>query len=142
MNEAIIQNWNAVVKPNDTVYVVGDIIMGKSTEIDKLLKVLQGQKVLVIGNHDKQRLRFLRPFMKEVHKSLDFEFEGKEILVRHKPMYDALPIQYDLQICGHVHEKWKTGNRMVNVGVDVWDFKPVLVEAVVDYYSQQKLALT
>lgn len=26
---------------------------------------------------------------------------------------------------GHVHEKWKTKAKMINVGVDVWDFYPV-----------------
>lgn len=39
-------------------------------------------------------------------------------------------------ICGHVHEKWKTrrspnGTLMVNVGVDVWDFKPVSLDEIV-----------
>lgn len=36
-------------------------------------------------------------------------------------------------ICGHVHQHWKTkftpkGTLMVNVGVDVWDMKPVSEE--------------
>lgn len=28
---------------------------------------------------------------------------------------------------GHIHEKWKTKDRMINVGVDVWDFYPVSI---------------
>lgn len=28
-------------------------------------------------------------------------------------------------ICGHVHEKWKVANKMINVGVDQWGFTPV-----------------
>jgi len=39
-------------------------------------------------------------------------------------------------LCGHVHEKWKTrrspnGTLMINVGVDVWDFKPVSLDEIV-----------
>ncbi|MHB8287786.1 MAG: hypothetical protein ACYDEY_00835 [Acidimicrobiales bacterium] len=31
---------------------------------------------------------------------------------------------------GHVHEKWRQQGRMVNVGVDVWDFTPVREEVI------------
>lgn len=34
-------------------------------------------------------------------------------------------------LCGHVHEKWKTRGKMINVGVDVWDYKPVALEDLV-----------
>lgn len=33
-------------------------------------------------------------------------------------------------LCGHVHEKWKIKGRMINVGVDVWDMKPVSIEEI------------
>ena len=31
---------------------------------------------------------------------------------------------------GHVHERWRQQGRMVNVGVDVWDFTPVPEEVI------------
>ena len=31
---------------------------------------------------------------------------------------------------GHVHEKWKTKGRMINVGVDVWDYYPVSLSEI------------
>jgi calcineurin-like phosphoesterase family protein len=34
-------------------------------------------------------------------------------------------------LCGHVHDKWKVNGKMLNVGVDVWDFKPVSVTDIV-----------
>ena len=37
-----------------------------------------------------------------------------------RPVDDGRPL-----IHGHVHAAWKTKGRMVNVGVDVWDFRPV-----------------
>jgi calcineurin-like phosphoesterase family protein len=33
-------------------------------------------------------------------------------------------------LCGHVHEKWKVVDRMINVGVDQWNFRPVSAEEV------------
>ena len=31
---------------------------------------------------------------------------------------------------GHVHEKWRQQGRMVNVGVDVWDFTPIAEDVI------------
>ena len=28
MNEAIVARWNSVVEPNDTVYLLGDVMLG------------------------------------------------------------------------------------------------------------------
>lgn len=58
MNEVIIDNWNSVVSPGDTVYHLGDVALG---QIDKSLACvsrLNGYKILILGNHD-------RPFMRE-----------------------------------------------------------------------------
>ena len=33
-------------------------------------------------------------------------------------------------LCGHVHNHWKTNGRMINVGVDVWDMKPVSIDVL------------
>lgn len=36
------------------------------------------------------------------------------------------------QLHGHVHTKWKVRNKMINVGCDVWDFKPVSLDQIMD----------
>lgn len=53
MNEAIITRWNETVAPGDTVYVPGDVAMGKLTETIPLASLLHGNKILICGNHDK-----------------------------------------------------------------------------------------
>lgn len=40
-------------------------------------------------------------------------------------------------LCGHVHEKWKVVGRMINVGVDQWDFKPVPITEIVKIICTQ-----
>ena len=50
MNKAIIDNWNSVVKDEDTVYVLGDFCLGGKEAIKELCSQLKGHKILIKGN--------------------------------------------------------------------------------------------
>lgn len=52
MNEALIENWNAVIGPDDEVFHLGDVALGPKESWDSIFPRLQGYKILVIGNHD------------------------------------------------------------------------------------------
>lgn len=53
MNEVMIQNWNAYVKPQDKIYHLGDVLFGdREKDGPKILGRLNGHKRLVLGNHD------------------------------------------------------------------------------------------
>lgn len=49
-DQALIDNWNAVVAPQDHVYHLGDVAINKAYL--KLVTFLNGHKRLVLGNHD------------------------------------------------------------------------------------------
>lgn len=51
MHEILINNWNAVVSPDDEVYILGDFAF-RATDIMLLGLRLQGKLKLVPGNHD------------------------------------------------------------------------------------------
>ena len=53
MNEAAVENWNRVVRPQDTVWHLGDVVMGKVEESVQIARRLNGRKLLVPGNHDR-----------------------------------------------------------------------------------------
>jgi calcineurin-like phosphoesterase family protein len=54
MNRVMIERWNAVVGPEDTVYHLGDFAMGKPSEWPAFLRQLNGaKKILIRGNHDR-----------------------------------------------------------------------------------------
>lgn len=57
MDEAIINNWNSVVKPTDYVFHLGDFCFKGSQYWDKILNQLNGHKFLVLGNHDIKHIR-------------------------------------------------------------------------------------
>jgi calcineurin-like phosphoesterase family protein len=53
MNEALIERCNALVKPEDVLYILGDLALGPHPESISLVKRLNGKKHWVFGNHDK-----------------------------------------------------------------------------------------
>lgn len=61
---------------------------------------------------------------------LDAVESGHDKYAKFRPIDDGRVL-----LCGHVHEKWKIrkspkGSLMINVGVDVWDMKPVHIDEV------------
>lgn len=138
MNEMLIQNWNQVVKPDDTVYHLGDFAMGSKDKHKGYLDRLNGYKILVRGNHDGKPEKMLAMGFNEVHISLVREFEGKKVYMAHVPVgndpyhkreyppeFTPTPPEHDVFLCGHVHEKFARVGNVINVGVDVRGFKPV-----------------
>jgi calcineurin-like phosphoesterase family protein len=58
MDEALIRNWNSVVRPDDIVYHLGDFAFQLEQRADRWRSVfarLMGRKRLIIGNHDQRK---------------------------------------------------------------------------------------
>ena len=51
-DEAIIKNWNEIVKPKDKVYVLGDMMLNDNITGIENIKRLNGQLYIIGGNHD------------------------------------------------------------------------------------------
>jgi calcineurin-like phosphoesterase family protein len=61
-----------------------------------------------------------------------------DIFMAHDPAWAAAIPKDMLMICGHVHGLFKLverTHRVLNVGVDVWDYKPVLFEDALEYLT-------
>lgn len=148
MNAGLIAKWNEVVGPDDAVHVLGDVAMGVREKTLPLVSRLNGHKILYPGNHDRCWYGHGSRGIRREDEYLGVGFEairqgpvpmsvaGRSAILCH------LPYQGDSQdedrfdqfrpvddgrwlIHGHVHSKWRQLGRMINVGVDVWDFKPV-----------------
>ncbi len=155
MNEALIRNWNETVGPEDTVYCMGDFSLALRP-VEIYSSRLMGKKKLVPGNHDwchpankKARGDNLAKWIAHyehhgwevlpIQSELDIEGVAKVNLC-HMPYKgdstDGRHEQFRLVddgrwlICGHVHEKWQVKEKMINVGVDVWDYKPVHIDRI------------
>jgi calcineurin-like phosphoesterase family protein len=157
MNKALIKNWNDTVKPEDTVYCLGDFSLA-AQPVQVFTPVLNGTKYLIPGNHDfchsyhkKGRSEENREKWKQKYtdwgwivlpEQTTLEIPGAGIVnMCHHPYYLIEPMDDKYKkwrpvddgkwlICGHVHEKWKVSGKMINVGVDQWDYKPVSIDEV------------
>jgi len=156
MNKVLIDNWNSVVKSNDTVYQLGDFSFNKNPKT--YLSQLNGNIIHIWGNHDRKR------YLGELPKKLTLQHRNMDILLLHDPSFIFNP--YDIDnvylteiaskcdyiFCGHVHEKWKYNKLgftyidgyliqvynvpVINVGVDVWDYKPVNIEELIKFKNE------
>jgi len=58
MNERLVANHNEIVKPEDDVYILGDLVFKGSIECARrLISLLNGKLYLIQGNHDKLAVR-------------------------------------------------------------------------------------
>lgn len=53
MNTYMLKQWNAKVRKNDDVVILGDLSWGNADETNALLKQLNGRLYLIQGNHDR-----------------------------------------------------------------------------------------
>lgn len=140
MDTTLIENWNNTVDPDDIVYHLGDFGYLNSNEYAEYLNKLNGHIVLIRGNHDDKNK------VKTYIDKCMMTFGGKEVFAQHHPP-EEIPI-CDMVICGHVHEKWKhkiykkhPNIPIINVGCDVWDYKPISVTTLLKYYGLVKNGL-
>lgn len=148
MNRALVDNWNATVGDDDTVWVVGDFAMGTIAETLPIATDLAGHKILLAGNHDRcwvgngrraegWTARYLDAgFDEVVQGTAEVTIGALSVLLCHFPyrgdshdldrFVDERPQDTGQWLVhGHVHEKWAQHGRMINVGVDVTGFRPL-----------------
>lgn len=99
MDEALIRNWNSVVKEGDLVYVLGDFALAGGERA--LLERLAGRKILIKGNHDRASCREYREWGFEEAYDLPVILDGFWIL-SHEPLYVNENMPY-ANLFGHVH---------------------------------------
>jgi calcineurin-like phosphoesterase family protein len=150
----LVRRHNALVDPDDEVWVLGDVAMGKIEESFALCAQMNGRKNLVCGNHDRpamtsdleKRAKWAQRYKLEGGFSLVIPAEltqwelglpsGQEVLLSHYPYsgdsqeteryLDRRPVDSGGWLLhGHVHEAWRQRGKMINVGVDVWNYSPV-----------------
>lgn len=107
MNEKIIERWNSVVQPNDTVYHLGDMALGEIDAAVPLIKRLNGKIKLAIGNHDtdtKLKIYSTLPNIEDIQFGYRIKKSKNNFLLTH---YPQLTGNYDTSktysIHGHTH---------------------------------------
>lgn len=123
MNAVMIARWNEVVMPNDWVIHVGDFALGQAHHVSDFVGQLNGNIVLIRGNHDRSQRFCYNAGFKVVLNRLQIN----DILFTHKPQTpDKLKdILYNFH--GHTHKKEAKNSdpAHVNICVEVTNFYPI-----------------
>ncbi len=128
MDETMIQNWNDVVQPGDKVYHLGDFAIAKKNIA--VAARLNGDKILVRGNHDIYPLKLYTPYFRDVRGSHKLE----NFIMTHIPIHpDSVARWCDGNIHGHLHDgfvphpKWPTkpDPRYYCVSVERINYTPI-----------------
>ena len=132
MDQAMIDRWNSVIKPEDEVWHLGDFAVRQPAgRVASLLSELHGQKHLITGNNDDAGVTGCTGW-KSVQSYAEVTIDGSSLIL--------CPLPFGLwggkgkgaiNLHGHSHGRLKPLPRQFDVGVDVWDFQPVTLAQLV-----------
>jgi len=124
MNEIIVQRHNLVVRPNDKVYFLGDVVMSKKASALEILGRMNGEKVLIKGNHE---------YFKDIRGS--HQFSG--LIMTHIPIHPESLARWGLNIHGHLHYNVVKmplsqipDKRYFNVSMERINYTPISLEEI------------
>jgi calcineurin-like phosphoesterase family protein len=128
----LIENWNNTVGKNDLVYILGDFSFHKADGTISILKALNGDKILIRGNHDNfiSQKRFDKTLFKAIYDYTEINYGGQEICLMHYPIQSFKhmdrPVKPAVLLFGHIHSAPRImPKHSYNVGVDVNNYKPI-----------------
>lgn len=149
MNESMINNWNQVVKPGDTVYHLGDFAFAKDYEIINILNSLNGQKHFIYGNHDKPIKNNPKKFIggklfQSISDYKEISIGEQKVIMFHYGMRVWNKSHYgSYMLHGHSHGSLPPFGKSVDVGVDATfitgkaEYRPISYDEIKFFMDKQ-----
>lgn len=138
MDKMLIQNWNNIVAPKDTIYHLGDFSF---KDPRKYVAQLNGDINLIFGNHDKESRRRSNIFT-SCNEMVELNIDGQIIVLCHYEMKSWNKCtEGSWHLYGHSHCKSPESefSFSFDVGVDCWNYKPISIEDVFKKMRCKKL---
>lgn len=121
MHEALINNWNSVVRSkDDLVYVLGDVTINK--KFLPMIASCNGRKKLVRGNHDNAKTDEYLKYFESIYgvKVLS------DMILSHVPLHrESVVPRMGTNVHGHLHTQDIPDGAYYNVSVENIDFTPI-----------------
>lgn len=132
MDEALIAAWNARVEPEDIVYHLGDFCFKGSALAKRVVDRLNGQIVLIRGNHDTDNTVAL-PRWAATADLLEITVDKTKLVLCHYPLLEW-PGAYAgaVHLHGHTHGRVPPNQKRADVGVDCWAYQPVTLAEILE----------
>jgi len=143
MDEFMVKAWNERVRPRDRVYHLGDVVINRRAL--RTLERLNGDKVLIRGNHDIFKLEDFTPYFRDIR---GYHIMNGMIL-SHIPVHEDSLGRFGVNVHGHLHANrvmqrasstaefmaWGVRERIDPryhcVCVEQTDFAPILLEDLI-----------
>jgi calcineurin-like phosphoesterase family protein len=128
MDEALISNWNSVVKPKDRVNLLGDVVINR--RCISTLNRLNGRIRLISGNHDIFKAKEYLPFVDDIKAY--WPIDG--CIMSHIPIHPNCLSRWKANIHGHLHTtniEYPDGTpdpRYICVSCEQINFTPISIE--------------
>lgn len=155
MNEQLIERWNNVVKPNDTVWSLGDFAFLPYEQTKQIIKRLNGNLHMVLGNHcqkiaQNRKELISSGLVKEIHDYKEISVQtsaGKQkICLFHYAQRAWNGSHYgSWQLFGHTHGDMEPYGKSVDVGIDSPfvtgqpEYRPFSLEEVEEFMRNQPI---
>jgi calcineurin-like phosphoesterase family protein len=143
MDEEMVKRWNETVKPTDKVYHLGDVVINRKAL--KIMHRLNGDKVLIRGNHD----IFKDDDYREHFRELRAYHVMNGMILSHIPIHTESLGRFGVNIHGHLHSNRVMlpgfGGKITDivdaryhcVCVEQTDFRPILFEDVIKRIKEE-----
>lgn len=151
MNDALVNNCNKLVKEDDRLFILGDVVINKK-HIHNMERINCRRRILVGGNHD-VHYDLLAPHFTKILGAV----EHRGAILTHIPVHTAQLKRYKFNIHGHLHQhrvqhtvqewgyprfgdedgEWiyreEDDPKYFNVSVEQLNFTPILLDHVFDH---------
>ena len=143
MDETLINNWNAVVKPNDIVWHLGDFAFCDYKSFTQILRRLNGTKNVILGNHDKIITNnwdnlIDSKLLSSIQYYKELKADGQMIVLLHYPIASWNKKHHGaIHLHGHCHASFVAPGKIVDVGVDdkriTSEYRPISIIDIIKY---------
>lgn len=144
-DEWLLDRINNKVDKHDTLYIIGDVSMTSKEKTEKILHKLNGNKVLILGNHDNNIDK--STLFGEIKQIKNFTFNSPSypnihIVLCHYPIASwERKVHGSWHLHGHTHNRFQNNGLSFDVGVDAQNYYPISLEEVVDKMTKLSLNL-
>lgn len=148
-DEEVIRRWNEVVKPEDTVYHLGDVMLGDNAHGLDCLRRLNGTIKIIRGNHDtdtRWKLYAELPNVELFDWATVIKYKKYQFYLSHHPTFtsnlekEPFLRAHLVNLYGHTHQKKNFYNDipfMCHVGLDSHNCYPVLLDDMIEEAKEE-----
>lgn len=122
----LISAHNERVKPEDRVYLLGDVAINRKALW--MLGQLTGRLVLVKGNHDIFPLKDYTPYFDDIRAYVvQKDGDGNKVILSHIPIHEDSLGRFGTNIHGHLHQNKIPDKRYICVSLEHTEYKPIQI---------------